>query len=192
VIDWIGGGPTFTVHPTETLYICRDLLEGTGFGTLERLMSGRSYLKPDTYKIKATYKQYLESNELTFTVLNPMGAEKIAYGIWKEGYAHQIKKKLESLIEKWKELTERYPKSVYAPSALRELCYYDSPNSRKHAERLLSKYPNSGYSGYAIGILLQNKPEEEKAKIYQEVEKKYAGTRAEKLARNIRKRILAY
>ena len=157
-------------------------------------MPERSYLRADTYKVKAIYKKYLESGTLTFTVVNPPGAEKTARGLWKEGHADQLKTKgkVEGSLDRWKELIDKYPKSAYAPSALRELCYYDSRNSRKYAERLLSTDPNSGYSGYAIGILLQNKSEQEREEIYQDVKKKYAGTRAEKLAKNIREGIIAY
>jgi hypothetical protein len=191
---WVGWGPTFTVESKETLYICRDILEGTDFGVLEKPMSlwGRSYLKPDTYKIIAIYKRHLTSNELDFTVLNPTGNEENALRMWKEGYAYQLKKKLNSSIEKWKELIDNYPESAYTASALRALCYYDKQNSIKHAEMLLSTNPNSGYSHYAIGILLEDKSEEEKEKIYQEIEQKYSGMRAEKLAKNIKNGIIAY
>lgn len=195
VINFVGGGPTYTLGSSETLYICRDLLEATGLGEREdKWMSWRSYLKPDTYKIKARYQRYLESNELTFAVANPTGTQKIARRMWKEGHAEQLKiqGKSDGSISKWKELIEKYPKSVYAPSALRELLYGDSQNSTNHAQNLLSTHPNSGYSGYAIGILLQNESEEEREKIYQQISKKYAGTRAEKLAKNIREGIIAY
>lgn len=193
VIDFAGGGPTYLLEPNETLYVCRDLLEATGLGEREeKWMPERSYLKPDVYKIKAIYKKHLESNELIFAVVNPTGAEKTAHRIWKEGHAYQVSKEFDSSIEKWKELIDNYPESAYAASTLRELCYYDKQNSIKHAQMLLSTNPNSGYSGYAIGILLEDKSEEEREKIYQEIEKKYPGMRAEKLAKNLKKGIIAY
>jgi hypothetical protein len=195
VINFVGGGPTYTLESGETLYICRDLLEATGLGEREeKWMSWRSYLKPDAYKIKARYQGYVQSNELAFAVLNPTGTEKIARRMWKEGHAEQLKTrgKSGSSISKWTELIDKYPNSVYAPSALRELLYCDSHNSTKHAQNLLATHPNSGYSGYAIGILLQNKSEEQQKEMYEQIGRQYAGTRADKLAKNIREGIIAY
>ena len=198
VSNWIGGGPTFTVEPKETLYICRDLLMGTGFGILEGGMSGRSYLKPDTYKIKAVYKRYLESNQFTFTVVNPTGSEKTALQLWREGYRNQTKEKVDISIEKWKGLIKRYPKSVYAPSACWaliatfEVFKSDLKNSELYEKKLLSDYPNSGHCQHAFGSFIKNKSEEEKDQKLKELEKKYAGTRAGEFAKNIRKKIYAY
>jgi len=193
-IGWIGEGPTFSLESNETLFICRNLLEATWIGEPEEPGPGswRTYLKPDTYRIKAIYKSLLVSTELTFQVMNPSGDEKKAYALWKEGMKNYGKAQWQVAVPKWKELLRKYPKSVYTPSICRELDYYDHANSKEYAQKLLLEHPNSGYSEFAIGVLLENKSEEDRETILQEIEKKYAGTRAEKLARNIRKRILAY
>jgi len=193
-IEWIGGGPTFSLQPNETLFVCRNLLEATWLGVPEEPGPGswRTYLKLDTYRIKAIYKTALVSNELIFQVVNPSGDEKKAYTLWKEGMKNYGRAKWQAAVAKWKELLGKYPKSVYAPSICRELDYYDRANSKEYAEKLLSEHPNSGYSEFAIGVLLENKSKEEQETILQQIEKKYAGTRAAKFVNNIRKRIIAY
>jgi hypothetical protein len=196
--EWIGGGPTFTVQPKETLYICRDLLEGTGFGALERWISGRTYLEPGIYSIKAIYKRQLESNQLTCAVVNPTEDEKTALELWREGYNRRAKKETDISIEKWKDLLGRYPNSVFAPSAARALAATyrvfigDRENSQFYERKLLSDYPNSGFCQHAFGAFTIDKDPDEKEQILKELEAEHAGTRAGKFARNIRKKIYAY
>ncbi|NIN01843.1 MAG: hypothetical protein GTO24_28210 [candidate division Zixibacteria bacterium] len=193
-IEWIGEGPTFSLEPNETLFICRNVLEATSIGEPEEPGPGswRTYLKPDTYRIKAIYKTRLASTELTFQVMNPSGNKKKAYDLWKEGMKNYGKAQWQLAVSKWKELLSKYPKSVYAPSICRELDYYDRANSKKYAQKLFLEHPNSGYSEFVIGVLLENKSEEERETILQEIEKKFAGTRAAKFVNNIRKGIIAY
>lgn len=193
-IEWVGEGPLFSIDPNETLFVCRNLLEETWIGEPEELGPGswRTYLKVDTYRIKVIYKNSLVSNELTFRIVNPSGDEKTSYTLWKEGMENYGNAKWKAAITKWKELLRRYPKSVYAPTICRELDYYDRANSKTYAEKLLSNHPNSGYSEFAINVLLENKSKEEQEEILLEIEKKYIGTRAAKFVRNIRKGIIAY
>lgn len=192
--EWIGEGPTYIVQSKETLYICRNILEGTGFGVWDNPLWvwGWSSLLPGTYRIKALYKLYLESNELTFTVVPAAGEEEKSLELLKGGLQHQLRKNHEIAIAKWLELAENYPSSVYTPSVLRQLCYYDPDNSQVHAKKLLSEYPNSGYSSYAIEVLLRGKTKEEKDTLLQQIEKEYQGTRAARLARNIARHIEAF
>jgi hypothetical protein len=181
VIDFVGPGPTYTLEPNESQHVCLDLLEGTGLGEREKWMSGRSYLKTDTYRVEAIYKGYLESNQITFNVANPTGEEKIALQLWREGYADQIKKRADKSFEKWRELVERYPKSVYAPSAFNELCYWskDPKDIEKHGKELLLKYSNSRFVRNVFWKLLQDKPRNEQVQFLKDVLKKIpADTRA--------------
>jgi hypothetical protein len=194
VLDWLGEGPTFTVQPKETLYICRNLLEGSGFGVEDNVLwvMGWSSLPEDTYRIKALYRRYLESNELSFSVVRAGSDQEKALELLKEGFSFHNRDSRDDGNAKWLELTRKYPSSVHAPGALRMLCYYDDQNSKKHAEKLLSTYPNSGYSGYAISVLLRSKTDEEKSALCQQVARDYQGTRAARFAKNIPRSIMAF
>jgi hypothetical protein len=195
-IDYMGSGPSYTIAPDDTLYICRDLLESTGFGEMEtQAMFWRSYLKPGRYTIKTIYEKTLESNMISVLIENPTGVEQEAYELWRKGCTNL---KGDSSIAAWKDLLDRYPRSVYAPSVCFELSNIysvvksDVETSESYRKELLSMYPNSGYSQYSFGPFVKNKTEKERNQIFKELESKYAGTRAGKFAKNSRNKIIAY
>jgi hypothetical protein len=85
-VEWVGRGPTFTLLPGDTLYICRNLLEATGPGTLEKFVPGRTYLNPGSYRVSGVYGHGVGSNQVLFTVVQPEGDESSALDLWRQGY----------------------------------------------------------------------------------------------------------
>jgi hypothetical protein len=197
-IEWVGGGPTFTVLPDDTLYICRNLLEATGPGTSETFVSGRTYLDPGSYRVSAVYGPGIASNEVRFIVVEPRGDERLALDLWRDGYQSRRQKEIKEAMAKWKSLLHNRSESVYAPSACWALATtYDvfaqePTKAALYEKKLISDYPNSGFCQYALGAFTRDKDPEEREQILRELEAQYAGTRAGKFARNMRRKIYAY
>jgi len=197
-VEWVGGGPTFTLLPGDTLYICRNLLEATGPGTLERFVPGRTYLDPGTYRVNAVYDHGIYSNEISLTVLEPQGAERTALDLWREGYRKRKQGLVEQALTKWQELLTEHPESKYAPSACwalattYEVFRKQLTSSALYEKKLLSDYPNSGFCQYAFGVFTSDKDQEQREQILRQLEAELAGTRAGKFAKNLRKKVYAY
>jgi len=147
-------------------------------------------LKEDTYSIQAVYLGN-SSNRLEFRTINPIGDEKEAYELLKLGYKYMPIRTVDRSIENFKALIERFPNSVYAPTA----CYHlskifrvmkqDSASAENYAKLLVSRYPNSGYVSNAMCDLPEYMKEQELIEWLREAESKFPNTRAALKAKEI-------
>lgn len=147
-------------------------------------------LAEDTYSIQAVYLGN-SSNRLEFRTINPIGDEKEAYELLKLGYKYMPIRTVDRSIENFKALIERFPNSVYAPTA----CYHlskifrvmkqDSASAENYAKLLVSRYPNSGYVSNAMCDLPEYMKEQELIEWLREAESKFPNTRAALKAKEI-------
>jgi tetratricopeptide (TPR) repeat protein len=152
------------------------------------------YLRTHLYSV--LNPTFLKSNTIKFKVLEPKGEEKEALNLYLEaeklswarskvGGPNLTKKELGFL--KYLELVDKYPKSVYAPKALRAaiFVYVYSPQNREKViticKRLIENYPNSYYWGsgfsHLIGTYEVLKDKEGAIKTMQELIKKHPNTK---------------
>ncbi|MBU1469976.1 MAG: outer membrane protein assembly factor BamD [candidate division Zixibacteria bacterium] len=143
--------PDYHLAPSDTVYSLFNLLEGYPISWKSPLdheipLNGHIY-------IRGVMSNTYYSEPLEIDIVEPTGDEVSAYEIWKDAMEYRIG---EFAIQKYKELLNTYPGSVYAASACRRLIAnyrtisLDSAQVRVYALRILRDYPASGYARNSI------------------------------------------
>jgi hypothetical protein len=138
---------SLTLAPNETSWYEFDILQY--YGIRERKFRGRRYLPAGHYTVYDAQGKY-KSNILEFDVIDPEGIELKAMRLLKQGYNLRIEKKGQEAVQKFREIVERYPESVYAPTAIyAEISTYqisleDADKAQERRYELIEKYPASG------------------------------------------------
>lgn len=104
---------------------------------------------------------HIESNTLRITVIEPIPEEVEAFKLYTEAWINSFNQKNARLgIEESKNifilLVEKYPESVYAPSAIRFARNRDFSNQHFYNERMIKEYPNSIESWFAINSIISD------------------------------------
>ncbi|MFH1893659.1 MAG: hypothetical protein ABIK83_13365 [Candidatus Zixiibacteriota bacterium] len=160
--DFGGRGvlPDYHLAPSDTVYSLYNLLEGYPISWKSPLdheipLNGHIY-------IRGVMSNTYHSAPLEIDIVEPTGDDASAYDIFKDAMEHRVG---EYAIEKYKELLDTYPNSVYATSACRRLIanyrtvLLDSALAQEYALRILRDYPASGYTRNCI-LLFAGHPDE--------------------------------
>lgn len=155
------------------------------YGITEDKRRDPPYLPPDEYTVQNVHYLYkwkdkekgereeLRSNVVKFKVIEPTGFEKEACELLREGYILRKNKQAEEAMNRYNEIIEKYPNSIYASSALYRVAsiyninLIDKRKSLQEYEKLIDRHVNSEHAVKAIGhvaIILYNLGEHEKIK----------------------------
>ena len=167
-------GPGFILDPQEQYYGCFNLLE---FFNMKRSLHSFFWqiLLPGSYKVRASY-QNICSQEIEFQVVEPTENEKEAYQLLEEAKTLMVQKEFDLERQKLQELINRFPNSVYAEKAHKELGWVNE---------LLQRFPNSGYNGINLKSLTRELVNEKKQEFLEKVIQDHPATRSAKYARQM-------
>jgi hypothetical protein len=182
IIPFSGGTYTTTnntgwiLEPEDEYLATYNLLEQftTDKGILHHIWGK---LPVGKYSVRASYRE-IQSNELSFEIVEPTGEEKLAYEMLQEGFVSWRRDRdRNTYAEKLLTLSNKYPKSVYAEKALHETFQHND---------LLRRFPNSGYSECVLRRTTQMEAEEKKS-FLRKIIADYPDTRAAKFAMQMSK-----
>ncbi|MFH2049639.1 MAG: hypothetical protein ABIJ12_09350 [bacterium] len=198
-------GPDILLGPRERIvldsgeeyYDCFDLLELFSTSKPES-MSYNFFgsLPVGKYTLRATYGHYY-SNEITFKIEKQSGQEEESYQMMVDAFNLWARQDYELTIQKFRNILEEYPKSVYAGKALRQIIGFQMIYNKlaiselQTPQEMLDSFTNSGYSNYCLGLLVWKKTKEEQQDLLQQIIENYPNTRsakfAEQMLRNLEK-----
>lgn len=153
-----------TIAARDTIIYVQEL--DSWFGA--RSPTSVSELRRGSYTIKATYhissEMSLESEELSFSVDEPTGFEKVAHAEFV--HLRQLAFKPEARFTGLENFISKYVSSVYRPRAMALLVYYGSTEGvdlkwRAIAQNLIAEYPNSPFVTDAVSYMVQALPNAE-------------------------------
>jgi hypothetical protein len=136
-----------------------------------------TYLPNDKYTIKCIWKEHrhepIVSNTINIVISEPKGKELKVLRLFREANKYRKQKKWTIASNKYDEIYEKYPNSVYTPNALYNHCFiykYILKNKNKLVylkKQILEKYPDCYFNYYAIDYMIryykrEDKPEEGK------------------------------
>jgi hypothetical protein len=147
--------PEYSLPPGDTLYGLFNLLDGYRYSK-----SSSSFYKKllqGEVTVSSYFYGLVTSNTISFTIVEPSGAESEAYTLLNEGSRYQYITMSKAKLE---ELLERFPNSVYGQLAC--VCLsgsHDPEQNRKYARMLIERFPQSGYirSCLSFGYLGEKK-----------------------------------
>ncbi len=185
--------PDLRLAPGDTVYFTYNLIHG--YASSPR--STRHNRIPLHGKIEITgvfWNRYY-SAQLNILISKPTGVEEEVYMLYREGQSHRMR---ERMFDRFQEILESYPNSVYAPVACRGLAAYynihlhDSEKDREYSLRLLSDYPNSGYALGGIGAYIKGVEEEARVAKFDSLQTADKPFRLRMIARNIQRNLPHY
>jgi hypothetical protein len=170
----LGPRKDFILDPGEQYYDCFNLLELYPSSKIKGLIDAYflPYLLPGRYKVRAQYRSAY-SQEIEFEVIEPSGDEREAYQLLRKAFTFLLDKKSDLMIEKFQEVVDKYPTSVYAEKAFKELF---------RRREMLQRFPNSGYNQVILRILTGKMPEENREEFLEVIVNEHPGSRAAKFA----------
>jgi hypothetical protein len=165
------------LNPNEFYYGCFNLLElfNTDRGLLHDIWGK---LPPGHYVVRAAYRNIPSVEQLEFEVIEPTEGETESYQILQDAFTALRQRESELRTQKLQELVAKFPNSVYAEKALRELF---------EEKELLQGFPNSGYTERSLRTLIDKMDSDKKKVFLQNVVKAYAGSRSAKFAQQMLK-----
>jgi len=173
----------WVMGPGEDYYQCLNLSECFGEWPEPRaLVVGYLFtksLKPAKFAAEARYRvrgQDVVSNQVSFEVRQPAGEDEKVYRLLQEAYDLYRQGKDDVSRNKLNEIVTFHAKSVYAQSACRDLFLW---------EKLIEKYPDSGFTQNAILAIASRKGAAERKKFLQSVIQTGAKTRSARFAQQM-------
>jgi hypothetical protein len=161
-------GDGFLMGPNEQYYGCYDLVY---LFASSRIHFWFGLIPPGKYSVRAGYEGAV-TQEISFEIVEPTGQEKEVYQMLIKAF------EIAPNSPVFREVVERYPKSVYAETAFRELF---------RRSELLKRFPNSGYTEISLSAATRELSREAKHEYLSEVINEYPETRAAKFAKQMLK-----
>lgn len=143
--------PLEILHSGESTASAIDVVVHYGTHVDESELSG---LPPGTYTI--IYDKDIRSNIVEFEVLSPEGADKESYNLLGSALKEQYDKNYESAYQKYKEITEKYPKSYYSAEAMKRQLFLtgwvirNDDEKLRVSKKLLEEFPDPFICNRAI------------------------------------------
>jgi hypothetical protein len=165
-----------------------DLLEHFGQG----LFVPPKHIPPGIYEVRLVCGGLCQGVSDTIVVVEPTGGEMAAYELFALGRSRFHARAVDAAIEALEEVISLHPDSRYCGISLKKVIDSLTIIGRKdealaQTRRLLAQYPNSGFSIYALNILLYNtRSKAEGMAFLDSTIAAHPGTRAEVFAKQLR------
>lgn len=185
--------PDLRLAPGDTAYYTYNLIHG--YASSSRSTRHNRIPLHGKIEITGVFWNHYYSATLNILISKPTGVEEEVYMLYREGQSHRMR---ERMFDRFQEILESYSNSVYAPPVCQDqIAFYclilnDTEKEREYSLRLLSDYPNSGFTPGGIGVYLEGAEGEARAAKFDSLQAADKPFRLRMIARNIQRNLPHY